>query len=651
MNGIGNMNAELASRDSLAPQGAARRLDAISEADPRIDKDWESEVIRRGVRTGRGETSDGRSMALEGRGARDLSLTASLSSMALPSKGLKDSEFKSVETVLADMRSVQSRLEESHDRNSRTAEKTRSEVASVKDGLEKMQKEFGGTAARFEYFQDVRIFLSSLCGCLREKEAMVRELEAAMAQLWREGYERRMSRRVQDQEDALEEALETDGKEQQSSQAGMLLSLQGYAPEVVIALKESLSKGAGVPGPAHHDLDEFGRDASGKMSKDRRRRERRGRLASVLERINDGTGGDKAEAEATFSGAEESDSEVETLRTRQAKLLEAAGVIFEDVADEFKALDAVVQRFEDWKRKFPKDYHTAYVPIALPQVLEPYVRVEMVTWNPLGPVRSMEDGDGAGGKDVGGAAIEAFPWFERLFEYGQFQEEGSAPKQEGEDPDDRLVPQLVEKVAVSRLEGLLNECYDPFSERETQRAISAIQGLLIYEPGKHALESLLRAPFSRLEKAITKLCLPLLGPEAGISLWEFQRRQIFVALKLFRNVCFWHQVLAPRPLASLVLGVLLDGKLASALENRLDNTGRGILSKSKTVLEVIGTLEALMIATPPALVVRGDGVRLLGMGRLLDKLETRELAGPLSSTVKRVRLGFGNAIKTTQKVK
>jgi hypothetical protein len=78
MNDIGNMNVELASRDSLAPQGAARRLDAISEPDPRIDKDWESEVIRRGVRTGRGETSDGRSMALEGRGARDLSLTASL---------------------------------------------------------------------------------------------------------------------------------------------------------------------------------------------------------------------------------------------------------------------------------------------------------------------------------------------------------------------------------------------------------------------------------------------------------------------------------------------------------------------------------------------------------------------------------------------
>lgn len=62
--------------------------------------------------------------------------------------------------------------------------------------------------------------------------------------------------------------------------------------------------------------------------------------------------------------------------------------------------------------------------------------------------------------------------------------DASAPLAE-DDPDDRLVPQLIEKVAVDRLEVLLTDFYDPFSSQETNKSIAAIQALLIYEPGKH----------------------------------------------------------------------------------------------------------------------------------------------------------------------
>jgi len=47
------------------------------------------------------------------------------------------------------------------------------------------------------------------------------------------------------------------------------------------------------------------------------------------------------------------------------------------------------------------------------------------------------------------------------------------------------VPQLVEKVAVQLLQRLLQEGYDPLSSQETERAVAAVQALLIYEPGKH----------------------------------------------------------------------------------------------------------------------------------------------------------------------
>lgn len=131
----------------------------------------------------------------------------------------------------------------------------------------------------------------------------------------------------------------------------------------------------------------------------------------------------------------------------------------------------------------------------------------------------------------------------------------------------------------------------------------------------------------------------------------YQRRQLFVAVKLFRNACAWHEVLAPRALAPLVLGKLLEGKISPALENRMDNTSDSpsssssssfspSLSPSSTMVEVLGTLEALLTATPPALLLEKGVGPLVGVHRLLDKLEKRVRDGPLASTVKRMRVAF-----------
>eukprot|EP00624_Nannochloropsis_granulata_P006337 evm.model.NODE_4667_length_10317_cov_19.910051.1 len=119
-----------------------------------------------------------------------------------------------------------------------------------------MQSEFEETAKRFQFFQDVREYLSSLCGCLREKEGMIKELEEAMAQVRKGGRDRRLARRVEDQEDALEEVLE---KEREGGREGqMVLSLQGYVPTVV----KTLAGGGGGGGEkgGGGQLDEFGRD-------------------------------------------------------------------------------------------------------------------------------------------------------------------------------------------------------------------------------------------------------------------------------------------------------------------------------------------------------------------------------------------------------
>lgn len=71
-------------------------------------------------------------------------------------------------------------------------------------------------------------------------------------------------------------------------------------------------------------------------------------------------------------------------------------------------LPTYVLIIDRWKKTYPKDYQTAYVSAGLPQIFEPFVRVEMAGWNPLGR-----------GQEEEAAAIESFHWYTCLFSYGQ----------------------------------------------------------------------------------------------------------------------------------------------------------------------------------------------------------------------------------------
>jgi nitrate reductase assembly molybdenum cofactor insertion protein NarJ len=132
----------------------------------------------------------------------------------------------SLESVLQDLDGTKERVEQAHHANERAAEKARSELHSLADGLQKLKAEFDDTAERFEvracvcgggletacmpyvtcvaspcrqFFQEMREYVSSLCGCLREKESMIGELVSAIGLIRREAAERRRERRAQDQ--------------------------------------------------------------------------------------------------------------------------------------------------------------------------------------------------------------------------------------------------------------------------------------------------------------------------------------------------------------------------------------------------------------------------------------------------------------------
>ena len=62
---------------------------------------------------------------------------------------------------------------------------------------------------------------------------------------------------------------------------------------------------------------------------------------------------------------------------------EVATDLFEDVVDDFSDTDSVREKFYDWKNKYGDTYKEAYIGLCLPKLVNPFVRLQLINWNPL----------------------------------------------------------------------------------------------------------------------------------------------------------------------------------------------------------------------------------------------------------------------------
>ena len=57
--------------------------------------------------------------------------------------------------------------------------------------------------------------------------------------------------------------------------------------------------------------------------------------------------------------------------------------LFDDVVEDFCSLPVIMKHFEEWKFSRDKTYTEAFIPLSAQKVFVPFVRREMVFWNPL----------------------------------------------------------------------------------------------------------------------------------------------------------------------------------------------------------------------------------------------------------------------------
>lgn len=116
---------------------------------------------------------------------------------------------------------------------------------------------------------------------------------------------------------------------------------------------------------------------------------------------------------------------VENVRERAAHL-------FDDTAPEYCDVSAIIRRFMDWKETDERSFREAYADEFITKLLGPFVRRDLLDWNPLAPQA----------RD-----LSTMHWYQAVLRLGL--------NNEGFDPNDpviiNLIPDLIEKHVVPKI--------------------------------------------------------------------------------------------------------------------------------------------------------------------------------------------------------
>lgn len=438
------------------------------------------------------------------------------------------------------------RIKESHAKTISSLAKTDENLSSSLLHITALENSQTAAGEKFIFMQKLRHFLSLLCDFLKDKAPLIEELEERTQKLHEERASALLERRTADNNDEMMEV-------EAAVKAAMLVFKEHGSSPAKIAAAASAAQAASAASKEQTNmpvkLDEFGRDINQQKRMDAKRRaeaRQRKKAKFDLKRFSSMELDDNNKKIEGESSTDESDSESEAYQSNRDSLLQVVDQIFSDASDEYAQLSLVKERFETWKKEYATSYRDAYMSDSAPAIFSPYVRRELLKWDPL-----HEDAD-----------FFQMEWHSLLFDYG-IQDGGS--NLNPIDADNNLVPELVEKIAIPILHHKIAHCWDMLSTRETKNAVSATSLVINYVPASsEALAKLLVAVHTRLADAVANVMVPTwsaLVLKAVPSAARVAAYRFGVAIRLMRNICLWKEILALPVLEKLVLDELLSGKV------------------------------------------------------------------------------------------
>lgn len=92
---------------------------------------------------------------------------------------------------------------------------------------------------------------------------------------------------------------------------------------------------------------------------------------------------DDPEGQGGADTTDESDSEVRQYERQRLEVTKTAQSVFADADEEYSSVQMVKQRMQDWQRRQPEAFRSAYAAESAPAVFAPFVRNELLEWVPI----------------------------------------------------------------------------------------------------------------------------------------------------------------------------------------------------------------------------------------------------------------------------
>lgn len=589
--------------------------------DDEVEAVWAEEQIRKGMASalhiGSGRTdSKKKSTAAAAASVRSMP-------MMIQSSSTRSAIDAAAEKAFAALRSGLQQAHLTHQQSEKNYSKIESSMAECLASITRTKEELHHAGGKYAYFQRLRAYVADLCAMLAEKSPIIEELQDRL----QEADEERAA--MHRQRTSVNNTEEREPAEAGASAAIQVLSHGGTLSEASVAAKDASHTAEQRLLQGHHipeDLDEFGRDMNA-----RKRAMTSARLHKKLQRAPVFAAAAEAEASALEDGCRKealgfsashpgdvtsSDSEDEVTRheSRYRNIRDAAWAVMKDVDEEFATIAAVKATFEEWKHRYARQYHDVYMPVTLPALFAPFVRLELLGWRPL---------------DVTSEGFDAHEWYQELFNYGMDSTQAEEKQHEGgvdadralttrkanggkdKDPDSDLVPRLVQSLILPLAMHTVEKVWNPKSTRQSRATSRMLEDLLIYvPPNNQSLQELIAAVRKRLENAVEEATIPSWPPAALTASGRaeaFAARQFGRGLRLVRSACSFDEALPASYLKHLVLDALVEQRLMTYVRSAASDPS--VLS-----LRAMRVLDALPISWCNSGEV---GMRLRGLVELM----------------------------------
>ncbi|XP_078503824.1 intron Large complex component GCFC2 [Lissotriton helveticus] len=487
-------------------QRIAEKLDSKSnegsedseDENERQDK-WEEQQIRKAVRFPQGHDADDMSP----RRSRHMK-TKCNPPVPRPSVNLEDMK-----------RQLNARLtsfQEVHRSHQQEYEKISHDVETSKNTVHKLEAG-ANTPLQYKFYKTMKTYAENLVDCLNEKILRINELEAAMHLLLHEKAKLLLERRQEDLRNESD-ALQRLG-----------ISATSEAP---IDDNEK----------ARHQLEEC-----------MLRRGARKHAREVLGKNNHHDG--------MSSDDELPPEKLADFQKNKSTILKKSKRLFEDVHEDFCDIRNILLKFQEWREKFPDSYYDAYISLCLPKLLDPLIRIQLITWNPL------EDS----------IDLNQMLWHQGIKQFHNSKKEAEPNKDAVADhSDDDILPKIIKKTIIPKVSDFVEHVWDPLSSSQTDSLVKHCKSILVdTEPHKAKL-GLLTLVVKRINRAINDdVYIPLYSKssveDSNSPHSVFQERQFWTAVNLLRNILQWDCLVEEHTLRELSLDKLLNRYLILMLLN------------------------------------------------------------------------------------